>query len=243
VGATGATPDELSSTGAVKADGLVAEWTAAGRLLSRRPIHLSGGGLAIDVSFARRGSRVAVTQLDDRVAMVDPNRDSVIARWRASTAMQTTGAALSPNGQRVATVDFDGFLRQWRAADGESVGPPIRASEVSAWSVNWSPDGSRLVTAGSDGTVRIYASGTGQQIGTSLPMPGEQPVTDPYAIYSQDGKTIAATDATARVWLYRAGLRGWEAYACQLAARNLTRAEWTKFVSGQPYRRICSANG
>ena len=91
--------------------------------------------------------------------------------------------------------------------------------------MNWSPDGSRLVTAGSDGTVRIYDAGTGQQIGTSLPTPGQQQVNNPYAIYSHDGKTIAATDSTGRVWLYPAALGGWEAYARQLATRNLTRTE------------------
>ena len=99
------------------------------------------------------------------------------------------------------------------------------------------------MTAGSDGTVRIYDARTGQQIGSSLPMPGEQQVIDPYAVYSQDGKSIAASDATARVWLYRAGLLGWEAYACQLAGRNLTRAEWARFVPGQPYSRICPSGG
>ena len=107
--------------------------------------------------------------------------------------------------------------------------------------MNWSPDGSRLVTAGSDSTVRIYDASTGQQIGTSLPLPDQDHVNDPYAVYSQDGRTIAATDSTGRVWLYRAALGGWESYACQLAARTLTRAEWAKFVPGQPYRRVCPA--
>jgi WD40 repeat protein len=228
------------TSGAYKGDGLVAEWSASGRLLSPS-MHLSGGGGANDVSFADHGPRVAVSQLGDRVAVVDPARRAVVARWRAATTLLTAGAALSPDGQRVATVDFDGFLREWRAADGRGTSPPIRASESAAWSVNWSPDGSRLVTAGNDGTVRIYDAGTGQQIGTSLPMPGQQQINDPYAIYSPDGRTIAATDATGRVWLYPAALGGWEAYACQLAARNLTRAEWARLVPGQPYRRICPA--
>jgi WD40 repeat protein len=206
-------------------------------------MRLAGGGLAIDVGFARQGPRVAVTQLDNRVAVVDPTRRAVVARWQASRALQADGAALSPGGQRVATVDFDGFLREWRAIDGRSILNPIRVSESAAWSVNWSPDGSRLVTAGTDGTIRIYDARTGQQIGASLPMPGEQQVRDPYAIYSQNGQTIAASDATGRVWLYRAGLAGWEAYACQLAARNLTRAEWARFIPGQPYRHICPAGG
>jgi WD40 repeat protein len=240
VAAVGSTPAGLSAP--YKVDGLVTEWSGSGRLLSPT-MRLTGGGLAIDASFAGHGPRVAVTELDNRVAVVDPTHHAIVARWRASHTLQADGAALSPGGQRVATVDFDGFLREWRAVNGRSILAPIRASESSAWSVDWSPDGSRLLTAGSDGTVRIYDARTGQQVGASLPMPGEQQVTDPYATYSQDGKTIAATDATGRIWLYRAGLGGWEAYACQLAGRNLTRAEWAKFVPGQPYQRICPAGG
>ena len=239
VAATGTTPAQLSAAG--RGDGLLAEWNANGRLVSP-PVHLHGGGLALDVGFAKQGPRVAVTQLENRVAVVNPPRDAVLARWRASTAQQMTGGALSPDGQRVATVDFDGFLHVWRAANGSSAASPTRASETAAWSVNWSPDGSRLVTAGGDGTVRIYDAQTGQQIGTSLPMPGQQQVNDPYAVYSPDGRTIAATDSTGRVWLYPAAPGGWETYACRLAARNLTRAEWTKFVPGQPYSRICPEN-
>ena len=219
-------------------DGEVAEWNAAGRILST-PIRLRGGGAAIDVAFGGRGPAVVVTQLSNRVAVVDPSRHRIVARWVASTAGQTTGAALSPDGRRVAGVDFDGYLHEWRASDGHRISPPTRVSESIAWSVNWSPVGSRLVTAGSDQTVRIYNARTGQQIGPSLPMLGQATVNDPYAVFSGDGSTIAATDSTGRVWLYRAALPGWTAYACQLAGRNLTRAEWAKFVPGQPYRRLC----
>ena len=238
IAATGVTPAELGASGGPKGDGLVAEWSASGRLLAA-PTHLTGGGGANDVSIADHGPRVAVSQLHDRVAVVDPTHRAVLSRWHDPTDGLTLGVALSPDGRTVAAVDLDGLLREWRAADGRPTLSPIRASEVAAYSVNWSPDGSRLLTAGSDSTVRIYDARTGQQIGTSLPMPGQDQVNDPYAIYSRDGQTIAASDSTGRLWLYPGALPGWEAYACHLAGRNLTRAEWSKFVPGQPYRRVC----
>ena len=92
-------------------------------------MQLAGGGIAIDVSFAAHGPRVAVTQLDDRVALVDPRRHAIVGRWRASRAGQTDGAAFSPDGQRVATVDFDGFLREWHTAGGRSALSAVKASE------------------------------------------------------------------------------------------------------------------
>jgi WD40 repeat protein len=111
------------------------------------------------------------------------------------------------------------------------------------YSVGWSPDGTRLVTAGSDGTVRLYDATTGQQIGTSLPVPGADLGNGAngylYVTFSPDGQTIAITDTTGRVWLYPATAAGWEAYACRLANRQLTRAEWSQFLPGHPYQQIC----
>jgi WD40 repeat protein len=218
-------------------DGLVAEWNATtGRLLAK-PILLPGAGQAQDVAFAARGTTVVVAQLSNKAAIVNPARRKVLARWQGSpTAEYMLGAALSPDGTRVATADLEGWLRVVDAASGKLVLPAIRASATYVDSVAWSPDGSRLVTAGYDGTVRLYDAHTGQQIGTPLPVPK---ANFPYATFSPDGRTILATDVTGRVWLYPATPAGWAAYACRLANRELTRAEWSTFVPGHPYRRVC----
>lgn len=161
----------------------------------------------------------------------------MLARWDGSpTAEYMLGAALSPDGTRVATADLEGWLRVLEAATGKLVLPPIRASATYVDSVAWSRDGSRLVTAGYDGTVRLYDAATGQQIGTSLPVPG---ANFPYATFSPDGRMILVTDVTGRVWLYPATPAGWTADACRLANRELTRAEWSEFVPNHPYQRVC----
>jgi WD40 repeat protein len=218
-------------------DGLVAEWNAStGRLLAR-PILLHGSGWADNVAFAARGTTVVVTQLDNKAAIVNPARRKLLARWKGSpTAEYMLGAALSPDGTRVATADLEGWLRVVDAASGKLVLPPIRASATYVDSVAWSPDGSRLVTAGYDGTVRLYNAHTGQQIGTPLPALG---ANSPYATFSPDRRTILVTDATGRVWLYPATAAGWITYACRLANRELTRAEWSTFVPGHPYQQVC----
>jgi WD40 repeat protein len=226
-------------------NGLVAEWNAATGKLLARPTLLRGGGEAIDVAFAARGTTVVATQLGNKAAVVDPARSKVIARWNGSpTAQYMLGAAISPDGTRVATADLGGYLRVWNTATGQQVMPAIRASAGYLYSVAWSSDGSRLVTAGSDATVRLYDASTGQPIGTPLPAPGSTAALLPgsgylYATFSPDGRTIVATDTAGRVWLYPATAAGWEAYACRLANRELTRAEWSKFLPGHPYQQVC----
>ncbi len=34
-------------------------------------------------------------------------------------------------------------------------------------------------------------------------------------------------------------LRTWEQFACRIAGRELTRAEWSGLLPGRPYRRFC----
>jgi WD40 repeat protein len=199
-----------------------------------KPTVLRGGGIAADLAFASHGTTVAVAELKDRVALVDPARTAVRASWKDSKAEFSYAAALSPSGQQVATADLDGYLHIWNALTGRPELPPIRAAENALNSVNWSPDGSWLVTAGDD--IRLYDANSAQEIGTPLPVPH---ASGPYAVFSQDGSTIAVADTSGQVWLYPATPSGWEAYACRLANRNLTLAEWQKFVPGQPYQQVC----
>jgi WD40 repeat protein len=238
VAATGAprgNPTDLVN--GARGDGLVAEWNAStGRLLAA-PTLLKGGGEGADVAFAARGTMEVVAQLGNRVAVVDPSRGKLLARWKGSPSAELMlGAALAPDGKRVATADLEGYLRVWDALSGKSVLPAVRASESYVDSVVWSSDGSRIVTAANDGTVRIYDASSGQQVGTSLAVAS---AGFPYATLSQDGRTIAATDTSGRGWLYPATAAGWETSACRLANRELTRAEWSKFLPGRPYQRTC----
>ena len=75
-------------------------------------------------------------------------------------------------------------------------------------------------------------------------MPGAGLSTGPsfylyYVAFSPDGRTIVATHTSGRVWLCPATVAGWEAYACRLANRRLTRAEWSQFLPGHPYQQVC----
>jgi WD40 repeat protein len=235
IAATGPSPSQLGGHQS-EGDGLVAAWDAASGKLLAKPTDIPGGGMTDDVSFAARGTTVAVSQFGNMAAVVDPARRRVLAHWKDGSSELTVGVALSPDGRRVATTDFDGFLHVWDTSTGKALRPRIRASEVDATAVNWSPDGTRLVTAGGDGTVHVYDADTGQQIGASLPIARD---LFTYATFSPDGRSIVATDASGNVWLYPATVAGWKAYACRLANRNLTRAEWREFVPGHPYEQIC----
>jgi WD40 repeat protein len=243
VAAAGVPPGNASLAYWSHSDGLVAEWNAATGKLLARPTLLRGGGAASGVAFAARGTTVVVPQFGNKAAVVDPARRKILARWNGSpTAQYMLGAALSPDGTRVATADLEGYLWVRDAITGKPLLPGIRASATYLDSVAWSGDGPRLVTAGIDGTVRLYDARTGRLIGSPMPLPGADLGTGSsgylYVTFSPDGRTIVATDTTGRVWLYPA-TAGWETYACRLANRELTRAEWSRFLPGHPYQQVC----
>jgi len=107
-----------------------------------------------------------------------------------------------------------------------------------AQGVQLSRDGRRLMLAGADGRLRIADMTTRQLIGEPIEMGIG---LDSGAVFSADGNHVAFHDDDGVVeWdLDPATL---ERAACQVASRNLTRAEWTANIGTlAPYRRICPA--
>lgn len=105
-------------------------------------------------------------------------------------------AAISPDGQRIATASQDATVIIWDAHTAaaktklEGHRDPVNA-------VAWSPDGARLITASDDGTARLWDAASGQQLAT---LPHDDKVLT--ATFNSDGSRAAtATDGTtAHIW-------------------------------------------
>jgi len=99
-------------------------------------------------------------------------------------------------------------------------------------------------------TVRLFDFATGVQLGEPLPI-GPIPA-DPatqgdyfqvagYAASNPDGTRFITAPAGPgeSVVLWDVNLADWEAMACRIAGRNLSRTEWDQYLPGQPYRVTC----
>jgi WD40 repeat protein len=153
------------------------------------------------VSISRDGARV-VGAGDAGAAVWSTSPD---ARRPLSTFDRTArpqAAALSPNGQLVATGDYDGAVRLWRAETGvleDQLRPPGKRSPVTA--VAFNSHGSRLVAASGTRTVVWNLRRKAAPLVQSH-------ASDVFAVaFSPDGGRVATgdSDGLARVWTLRTG--------------------------------------
>jgi WD40 repeat protein/serine/threonine protein kinase len=107
-----------------------------------------------------------------------------------------SAAALSPDGDRIATSAEDGTARVWDAATGKEL-PGFRPAQAGAGAVAFSPDGRQLLTTGGN-SARLWDAATGKEVTTLFRREGR--ILS--AAFAPDGRRVLASFMrdTASVW-------------------------------------------
>jgi WD40 repeat protein len=122
----------------------------------------------------------------------------------------------------------------------------VKAHNGYTLAASYSADGSVLVTSGTDGTVSFWDAATLRRIGSPTVLSRLGWV---WAWFTTTGNVSglmpgAITDATPDRWFTMPGTpSAWLDDACRFAGRDLTTAEWTRYVGDQPYQPVCSSRG
>jgi WD40 repeat protein len=205
------------------------------------PASVSGDFTPFSVAFTPNGHRVA-SGLGDNVRMWNVTTRARLADAikNPSSTLNFQSVAFSPDGKLLATADgeFDPDVRLWSMASHTEVGRPLRTEDSGVETVAFSPDGKLLATAGDGGIIQLWSVATGQKFGAPLTLTSG---TVNAVAFSPDGKLLgsASDDGTAQLW---ATPGTWIQQACQIAGRNLTKAEWDQYVGSRtPYVRNCAA--
>jgi WD40 repeat protein len=146
--------------------------------------------------------------------------------------------AFTPNGDRLTVALEDGTVRSWNPDTQQPVGSPLKLPSR-ATSLAYTADGRSLAVVfgtASGSTVRLWSVERREPVLPDLSAPR-----------GLTYKVLAAADASRLVWIsegygpivWDARLDSWLARACRLANRDLTEAEWNRFLPGERYARVC----
>ena len=143
--------------------------------------------------------------------------------------------AFSPDGT-LATGSFSGAVSLWNPATGKMIGHTTVVANGPVAGLAFAPDGKTFATAGFGGATRIWETSTLQQFGTDFP---SSTGLWGNVAYTPDGRSFFYTYGDGSAYRFPATVQAWERQACAQAGRNFTTEEWSRFVGGRSYSKIC----
>jgi WD40 repeat protein len=171
------------------------------------------------------GSQVVIADLDEGRVL-----------HRLDVPLWEAQANFSPDGKTYWLGGWDGRVIRVDVATGELSGPPGRVHDAPVEWLAFSPDGRTMVSQAADGKLALWDATTGAP--TAVVQPGPASV-GAVAAYSDDGHTVIVAYDDGSMVGFEADPHAWEAHACEVAGRNLTRDEWHDAFPDRAYERTC----
>jgi WD40 repeat protein/class 3 adenylate cyclase len=169
---------------------------------------------------------------------------STVASWNARTGRElfemrsltnhATAIAYSSDSRLLAVGTEDGQVLFWDARSGVAAGQALHVSTGNVAQMSFSPDATMMVVSSYDGSTTLWDLRARTQIGGSFP---ERPNTIPQPVFEPNGKLLIQYNSDAAQWPTDVG--SWERFACQVAGRDLSPAEWHAILPARPYLHVC----
>jgi WD40 repeat protein/DNA-binding SARP family transcriptional activator len=223
-------------------NGRIAIWrTGTGTPITTAP---QRGTTANAVAFSPDGRLLAVatgdslSPSDGRVLILDSSNGTQLRTIHPLDSANggTTSLAFAPNGT-LATGTYAGIVQLWNPSTGASISHPVLVAAAPVASITFDPSGQRFATAGGpEGGLKLWFTSSLQQDGATLdPEEG----TSGNAQFTPDGQLLLTVNANGDGSLWPVSTPALETQACTVAGRNLTREEWSRFITGYGYSQVC----
>jgi WD40 repeat protein len=188
---------------------------------------------ATHTSLAFGADGLLAVASDQRIGLWD-----TASRTRVAYLNQDAyGLAISPDGALLAIARFSELVL-WDVRASEVIvrfpSPSNSSFEVAAFD----PTGTLLASGDLNGDLFLWDVATRRRLGTLNGGFLARPTISSIA-FDPDGRTLAAADGNGAVFLYPVDPTAWTDRACDIAGRNLTRAEWATYLGDIPYETVC----
>jgi WD40 repeat protein len=119
---------------------------------------------------------------------------------------------------------------------GRRTAPPIQVATGELVQVSFSPDGRSFAVSSDDHAASVWDVRSGTRVGSTF---GPYVGTVPLAMFEPNGRLLIDLLSNAIEWPM--DVNTWEQFACRVAGRSLTRAEWQDALPNRAYRPTCPA--
>ena len=222
-------------------DGTVRLWQATSGRPVGQPLGGAGDWLG-SVVFSPDGQTVAAAGGDEVIYRWVVADGRPLAEPLAGHNHAINDLAFSPDGPLLASASEDKTIILWDAVSGHPfLDKPLSGHVGSVYDLEFQPaaaeGGLLLASASLDRTIKLWDVASGQAYGE--PLSGHSDWVLRLA-FSPDGQELISVGRDGQVILWDMHLAAWRALACRRANRNLTQAEWDRYVGPEiDYQPTC----
>jgi hypothetical protein len=202
-------------------------------------------GAVDDMGFTPDGRRLIMVSTGPRISSIDVATDQVVWTRLVNTATELHEFGISPDGTTIAFDTGDqvgGLVTVIDQATGKTV---ASTAVPSVGGVGYLNGGRWLIVTSDDPDPQgqLYDATTLTPIG--LPFPTADVDQDPVIVDPAGTRFAEIVDHDYNLptswnpYLWNTDPASWVQTACAIAGRNLTPAEWQRYLPDRPYQRTC----
>jgi WD40 repeat protein len=182
--------------------------------------------------------RFAVNDWDLGIVILDAGLD-VEQRLPVAVNDLVLDFSFSPDDRLLAGTSISGLLYGFDTTTWEPAWAPARVHDGWALQTEWMDDGRTIATSGTDGAVTLFDVERG--LVRALPLPAsDEPGTGYAHLLPEPDEELVVLSGNRSGRRYPMEPSVWLEQACAIVGRDLTQAEWDRYLPGRDYQPTCS---